>query len=151
MPRPRGQFDANKEKVFTLIQSLSHKGSCFATSRYLAGKMECGEKQIQRYLHSLRTEGRIRILTGKPLSRPEGGFYRKRFIKITPQQEVAVSDPGPDLDDDTENQIAQALASLSDRDRAKAEADSYYADLLRELEAEVGGEANDQGRIPTVG
>jgi hypothetical protein len=58
-------------------------------------------------------------------------------LKITLEQGVVVSDPSPYLDTDVQTQIQKTLASLSEKERLGAEADSYYAELLRNLEAEV--------------
>lgn len=83
MARPRGQFDANKERCYQLVLQLSKYGPCFATNAYLGTRLDCCTKQIQRYLNSLELEGRLSLKTQKPKTNPDGSYYSKRLIEIS--------------------------------------------------------------------
>lgn len=60
MARPVGRFAKQKEECYVWVKTLTKaKSKCWASNRYLAGRLGCSERQVSRYLKALEEEGRI--------------------------------------------------------------------------------------------
>jgi predicted ArsR family transcriptional regulator len=87
MARPRGQFDANKERTFSLIAELAGtRAWCKARSSYLASRLGVQERQVKRYLTALKREGRLEVETSGLLVNGETQ-HRYKLRRMRPAQQ----------------------------------------------------------------
>jgi hypothetical protein len=86
MARPIGQFKASALKLFDIIYGISQEtGTCKSSNAYLASRLEMTERQIARYVKYLKENNLIAVTTQGPFKHPEGGLYRIRHIRCTPE------------------------------------------------------------------
>jgi hypothetical protein len=165
MARPVGQFRKSRSEVYQLLRELAGLGCCYATTGWLSRRMKRSERQIERYIASLKKDGLILIRTSKPMRDLKAKvFYRRRSIRISkhlgavergtkfsfkqitpdePEQEQAPSDNG----DAAYKRTLAALAQIEEDKRRLAEERAFSASLdpdafdheavLRELQAEL--------------
>lgn len=157
MARPAGQFNQEKDRLLKELQGLANFGCCFATSKYLAARMRKSEQQVERYINALRKEGKLEVKTTSGLRDPAtGGFYRKRYIRITghgakpkkvskymrPTEPPALPPMFKAMNELNSILEANAAAEAEDREILKSLEETYRPaydedELARELKAEL--------------
>lgn len=86
----KGTPEIQMQRLFGQIQLVS-RPVCYASTKFFAGKLGLSERQVYRYLSTLRGRGAIEVNTTRYFDPEKGRFTARRFISVIPKAQKAKS------------------------------------------------------------